>query len=164
MFPSTLGWMALIGVGDVLKQLTFAHRSSRAAERALEPELLDGATRGSWNDGLICRLTAYASGGKVDFHDVRVDLDRLTPFQRRAAFHCRRIPYGQVLTYGQLAAKAGAPGAARAVGNCMAANRFPLIIPCHRVIPASGRAGAFSAPGGTRTKQRLLAIEAGHLV
>jgi methylated-DNA-[protein]-cysteine S-methyltransferase len=68
-----------------------------------------------------------------------------------------------MLTYGELAAKAGYPGAARAVGNCMAANRIPLLIPCHRVVCAGGRLGSYSAPGGTVTKRRLLALEAGEL-
>ncbi len=159
-FPSSLGWMAIIGAGDVLQQLTVAQRSARAAEKALDPALLCAAIRGSWNEGLILRLQAYASGSVVDFRDIKVDLSGLSPFRRRVAEHCRRIPYGQILTYGQLAAKAGSSGAARAVGNCMAANRIPLIIPCHRVVLAGGRIGAFSAPGGSNTKRRLLAIEA----
>lgn len=162
IFPSKLGWMALIGAGGLLKQLTFGHSSSPAAARALDPELLENAERGTWNVRLVRRLQAYASGTPVDFRDVKVDLGRLTDFQRRVAHRCRQIPYGKTLSYGQLAARAGSPRAARAVGNCMAANRVPLIIPCHRVLPADGRPGAFSAPGGTRTKQRLLALEAGH--
>lgn len=152
--------MALIGAGDVLKQLTFAHRSPRAATHALDTALLENARPGRWNEPLVRRLKAYARGGKVDFHDVRVDLEPLTEFQRRVVRHCRQIPYGQTRSYGQLAAAAGHPRAARAVGNCMAGNRIPLVIPCHRVISANGRIGRFSAPDGIRTKQRLLALEA----
>lgn len=168
--PSSLGWIALVGTGGVLKQLTFGHGSSQAAVTALDPKLLENALRGTWNLGtgnlgtgnvdLLGRLQAYASGKPVDFRDVKIDTRPLTDFQRRVVRHCRRIPYGETLSYGQLAAKAGSSRAARAVGNCMAANRFPLVVPCHRVIPADGRPGAFSAPGGTRTKQRLLALEA----
>ena len=83
-----------------------------------------------------------------------------TEFQRAAWKALAEVPYGETISYGQLAAAAGSPRAARAVGNCMAANRLPLIVPCHRVIPASGRLGAFSAPGGPKTKQRLLTLEA----
>jgi methylated-DNA-[protein]-cysteine S-methyltransferase len=72
---------------------------------------------------------------------------------------CRRIGYGQTISYGQLAASVGAPGAARAVGTCMATNPLPLVVPCHRVIPAAGPPGFYSAPGGCRMKQRLLAME-----
>ena len=160
ILPSQLGWMALIGSGPLLKQLTFGHSSSRAAKRALDAELLENATPGTWNAPLLRRLKAYAAGMPEEFHDVRVDPGRLTVFQRRVVRHCRRIPYGKTLTYGQLAAVAGSPRAARAVGNCMAANRVPLIVPCHRVVPADGRPGAYSAPGGTGMKQRLLALEA----
>ncbi len=151
--------MALIGAGDVLRQLTLAHRSAHAAAGACDPELLENARRGTWNGQLVRRLQAYATGTPVDFRDVRVDPGRLTAFERRVVGQCRRIPYGETVSYGELAARSGSPGAARAVGNCMAANRIPLIIPCHRVVRADGRPGAYSAPGGTRTKRRLLALE-----
>ncbi|MBN2474872.1 MAG: methylated-DNA--[protein]-cysteine S-methyltransferase [Pirellulales bacterium] len=159
--PSRLGWIALIGAGKTLKQLTFGHASSRAAIRALDPGLRAAAEPGDWNAQLVRRLQDYASGQPVDFRDVRIDTQGLTAFQRRVTAQCRKIAYGEVRTYGRLAALAGSPRAARAVGNCMAANRFPLIVPCHRVLPASGRPGAFSAPGSTAMKQRLLAMEAG---
>ena len=158
--PSPLGWMALIGAGEVLRRLSFGHSSPERAVAGLEPELMRGATPGVWNEDLVCRLEAYASGEPVDFRDVRIDTTAMSEFRRRVLRHCRAIPYGQIATYGQLAAKAGSPKAARAVGSCMAANRFPLIVPCHRVLPADGHVGAFSAPGGVRTKRRLLAMEA----
>jgi methylated-DNA-[protein]-cysteine S-methyltransferase len=162
VFPSRLGWMAMIGAGDVLRQLTLAHPSPDAAARACSRELLENAQQGSWNEPLLRRLQAYACGVPTDFRDVRVDPGRLTEFRRRVAHQCRQIPYGKTLSYGQLAAEAGSPGAARAVGNCLAANRIPLIIPCHRVLRADGQPGAYSAPGGTRTKKRLLALEGLH--
>lgn len=102
---------------------------------------------------------AYAAGEPVDFADVAVDLAHLTPTQCRVIEQCRRIPYGQTLTYGRLAALAGSPGAARAVGNVMAANRCPLVIPCHRVVQAGGQIGHYSAPAGRRMKLRLLEQE-----
>jgi methylated-DNA-[protein]-cysteine S-methyltransferase len=104
-------------------------------------------------------LTQFAAGACAGFSDVAVDLEHLSPFGRRVVRHCRRIPFGRTLTYGQLAARAGSPGAARAVGQVMAANRYPLIVPCHRVIGASGRLGGFSAPQGIAMKQRLLQLE-----
>ena len=162
VFPSPLGWMALIGTGDLLEQLTLGHGSARAAARACDAELLQRATRAAWNEPLVRRLQAYASGKRVDFRDVRIDPGGLTGFRHRVIAQCRKIPYGKTLSYGQLAAKAGSPHAARAVGSCMAANRVPLIVPCHRVLRADGRPGAFSAPGGTRTKLRLLALEGRH--
>ena len=160
LFSSPLGWIAMVGAGNVLRRLSMAHASARAAVAALDPTLLEGCVRGVWDDRLVARLKVFAAGTPVDFLDVEIDTAEMTRFQRRVTRCCRAIPYGKTLTYGELAAKAGSPRAARAVGNCMAANRFPLIVPCHRVVGAGGRLGAFSAPGGTRTKRRLLALEA----
>ena len=159
VFSSELGWIAMIGAGDVLRQLTFAHRSQRAAVRGLDLRLLESATPGKWNEPLQRRLAAYAAGAPVDFRDVRIELGPVTGFRRRVIHHCRQIPFGKTTTYGKLAALAGSSRAARAVGHCMAVNRFPLIVPCHRVIRAGGRLGPFSAPGGTAMKRRLLALE-----
>ena len=111
-------------------------------------------------DVLVRRLQAYAEGEPEDFRDVQVDLDGLSGFRRRVLEACRQIPYGQTLSYAELAARAGFPKAFRAVGNCLAANRVPLIIPCHRVVCSDGRIGRFSAPGGGRMKRRLIRLEA----
>jgi len=163
VFPTALGWVALIGQGSVLKHLSFGHASSRAAVAALDQRLAATARPGSWNRPLVRRLQAYASGSAEDFRDVQIDPGPQTDFRRRVIRCCRRIPFGKTLTYGQLAARAGYPGAARAVGNCMAANRIPLVIPCHRVVAADGGLGGFSAAGGIAAKRRLLELEAGHL-
>jgi methylated-DNA-[protein]-cysteine S-methyltransferase len=160
VFHTPLGWMALVVADEVLRQLAFGYDCSDAALEALSPALAENAKPGSRRTPLVDRLQAYAEGATTDLSDIRIDPGPLGAFQRRVVEHCRRIPYGQTLTYGQLAAKAGSPGAARAVGNCMAANRIPLVIPCHRVVPAGGRLGGFSAPGGELTKKRLLALEA----
>jgi methylated-DNA-[protein]-cysteine S-methyltransferase len=106
-------------------------------------------------------VVRYAAGEPVDFADVPVALDHLTPFARRVVKHCRAIRRGQTRSYGDVAAAAGRPGAARAVGQVMAANRTPLVVPCHRVVAADGRLGGFSAPTGLAMKRRLLALEAG---
>ncbi len=159
VFPSSLGWMAIISSGSVLKGLTFAHRSPQAARAALARPLTSLASPDTWQRRLVARLQAYASGEEMDFRDVRIDAGLSTDFQRRVVHLCRQIPWGKTLTYGQLAASAGRPGAARAVGNRMAANRLPLVVPCHRVVAADGRLGGFSAPGGVRLKRRLLDLE-----
>lgn len=79
-------------------------------------------------------------------------------FRGRALRACHGIARGQVLTYGELAARAGSPGAARAAGSAMAANPLPVVIPCHRVVRADGAIGAYSAGGGT-AKRRMLRAE-----
>ncbi len=159
VFPSRLGWVAMIGSGRKLKHLTFGHASSRTAISALPREAVERARRGTWNQPLVRRLQAYALGSRDDFRDVAVELGSSTDFGRRVLRCCRRIRYGKTITYGELAAKAGFPGAARAVGQCMASNRVPLVIPCHRVVAANGGLGGYSALGGIGTKQRLLELE-----
>lgn len=159
-FRTRLGWMAVVGAGRAVKQLAFGHRSRAAALAALDEKLLAGAVVRPPRGPLVGRLRAYAGGEPIEFLDVPIDPGPLTDFQRRVLHRCRRIRYGRTLTYGRLAAEIGRPRAARAVGRCMAANRVPLIVPCHRVVPAGGGPGAFSAPGGTATKRRLLAMEA----
>ena len=160
IFRSALGWMGLIGRGEMLVQLTFGHRSAEAALKALDPELVGRGQRATWNPSLVARLQAYARGRRDDFADVAVDPGTTTQFRQRVLDCCRHIPFGETLTYGQLATLAGSPAAARAVGNCMAANRIPLVIPCHRVVPSAGEFGGYSAASGTAMKRRLLALEA----
>jgi methylated-DNA-[protein]-cysteine S-methyltransferase len=163
VFPSRLGWMAVLVAGTTVRQLTFGHPTAAAARAALDPELAAGATPSRKESPLVRRLRAYASGAADDFRDVRIDLGPLSEFQRRVLIQCRRVGYGSTISYARLAAKAGHPRAARAVGNCMAGNRIPLIAPCHRVVCSDGRLGAYSAPGGVLMKRRLLALESGNL-
>jgi methylated-DNA-[protein]-cysteine S-methyltransferase len=158
-FPSELGWMGVVLSGDVVRQLTFGHGSAAAAKEALDEELLAGAKPGGGNHRLVRRLQAYASGKPDSLADVAVDLSAGTSFRRRVLEQCRRVPYGKTISYAALAAKAGSPGAARAVGNCMAGNRIPLLIPCHRVVSSGGKIGSFSAPGGVEMKRRILRLE-----
>jgi methylated-DNA-[protein]-cysteine S-methyltransferase len=150
--------MAIAGHDDMLCQLTLGHSTKAAALKALG-QPFSRAAEADWNPSLVRRLQAYAAGASDDFHDVRVDLGSLTAFQRRVLKCCRRIPYATTVSYTKLAAMAGSPRALRAVGNCMAGNRVPLVIPCHRVIKSNGRLGGFSAPGGLQTKRRLLDLE-----
>lgn len=161
VFPSRLGWMAIVGHGEVLRCLTFGHSSAGRALASLNSGRIEEARKGRWNQDLAERLQAYAAGEYDDFLDVAVDLKPATTFQRRVLDRARRIPLGTTMTYGQLAAEVGFPGAARAVGRTMATNRIPLVIPCHRVVAADGSLCGFSAQGGVRTKQRLLELEAG---
>jgi methylated-DNA-[protein]-cysteine S-methyltransferase len=109
--------------------------------------------------GAIERLRALLAGDDVDFADVELDLDGVPDFDRQVYALVRALPRGVTATYGEIASRAGAPGAAQAVGQVMGHNRFPLVVPCHRVVAAGGGNGGFSAPGGVDTKLRLLALE-----
>ncbi len=163
VFPSRLGWMAIAMAGPTVKRLAFGHPSRAAAEKALGLGKPKRAAAGKREAALVRRLQAYASGRPDDFRDVPIDPGPLSEFQSRILEQCRQIPFGQTRSYAELAAKAGSLRAARAVGNCMAGNCIPLIVPCHRVVCSDGRLGSYSAPGGAKTKRRLLALEAGEL-
>jgi methylated-DNA-[protein]-cysteine S-methyltransferase len=106
---------------------------------------------------LVARFLAFFAGEDADFGDVPIDLGWATPFQHAVADALRAVPRGAVVSYGELAALAGRPGAARAAGSFCAHNRFMLIVPCHRVVGAAGLGGYGSA--GLDTKRRLLALE-----
>jgi methylated-DNA-[protein]-cysteine S-methyltransferase len=108
---------------------------------------------------VIERLRMLLRGEDVDFTDVELDLEGVPEFDQRVYALARALPRGVTATYGDLARRAGSPGAAQAVGQVMGHNRFPLVVPCHRVVAAGGGNGGFSAPGGVDTKLRLLALE-----
>jgi methylated-DNA-[protein]-cysteine S-methyltransferase len=106
---------------------------------------------------LVERFRVFLAGHDVGFDDVRLDLSWATPFQRRLTSVLRSVPRGEVVTYGELAALAGRPGAARAAGTYCATNRFAIVVPCHRVVAAGGIGGY--GTDGIPVKRRLLALE-----
>ena len=106
------------------------------------------------------QLIRYLAGELSEF-SAPLDLRGLSPFSLAVLEQVRRIPYGQTRSYGQIAALAGRPGAARAVGRAMGANPLPLFIPCHRVLGAGGDLTGFGS--GLKAKQALLDLEAGRL-
>ncbi|HET9507337.1 MAG TPA: methylated-DNA--[protein]-cysteine S-methyltransferase [Gaiellaceae bacterium] len=105
------------------------------------------------------RIRGFLRGARVDFADVELDLEWCTPFQAAVAAALRRVPWGEVLSYAELAALAGHPRAQRAVGTFCAGNRFSLFLPCHRVV-AAGDIGSYGSLG-VSYKRRLLRLE-GH--
>jgi methylated-DNA-[protein]-cysteine S-methyltransferase len=106
---------------------------------------------------LLARIQSQLRGGATRFDDVPLDLSWCTPFQASLAAVLRAVPWGEVVTYGELAALAGRPGAARAAGTFCAQNRFWLFVPCHRVVAAGGIGGYGDV--GVGFKRRLLALE-----
>ena len=103
------------------------------------------------------RFAAYFAGEAESFDDIEVRDDELTPLGRELQRVLRRVPRGEVVTYGELAALAGRPGAARAAGTFCAHNRLAIVVPCHRVVGAGGLGGYGSL--GLDYKRRLLALE-----
>lgn len=107
----------------------------------------------------IDAIRALLRGQPSDLAPIVLDLDGVPELHRRIYDVARAIQPGETLTYGAVATAAGEPGGARAVGEAMGRNPFPIVVPCHRVLAAGGRLGGFSARGGAATKRRLLAIE-----
>jgi methylated-DNA-[protein]-cysteine S-methyltransferase len=103
-------------------------------------------------------LTEYFSGRRVKF-TFPLDLSGATPFQKKAYTVMCSIPFGEVRTYRWLAGRLGNPKALRAVGGANAKNRWPIVIPCHRVVGSDGFLTGFSAPGGLALKTTLLELE-----
>lgn len=164
---TALGWIGIERYENCLRRLYFdlptesslmqAVRQARAADGFLADSL---ELRSAEEDELHGRLADFTLGVADDFLDVQIDVRHLTPFAQKVVDACRQIPLGQTRTYAELAAAAGSPQAARAVGNVMAGNRIPIIVPCHRVVGSGGSLGGYSATGGLRTKRRLLELEA----
>lgn len=124
---------------------------------------LPGATRAEPPAGITAVVEAairYFDGERIEFFEVPVDPGDHSPFFARVYDHVRTLGWGETTTYGAVARALDAgPELARAVGQAMAANPVPLIIPCHRVLAAGGRIGGFSAPGGALSKARMLELE-----
>jgi len=104
-------------------------------------------------------IAALLRGRSSDLSSIALDMEGVPPFHRRVYEVARAIPPGKTLAYGDIAARLDARGAARAVGQALGQNPFPIVVPCHRVLAAGGKVGGFSAHGGTGTKLRMLAIE-----
>jgi methylated-DNA-[protein]-cysteine S-methyltransferase len=119
------------------------------------PRASEALSHGS--HALADRFAAFLAGGRDDFADVELDLDWCTPFELELVAAIRSVPYGDTVTYGELAALAGRPRAARAAGSFCARNRAALVLPCHRVVAAGGLGGYGSL--GLGVKRRLLELE-----
>jgi methylated-DNA-[protein]-cysteine S-methyltransferase len=160
-FSTSIGWCAIAGQDDQVCSVTIGHRNDLSAARWAEKTFAGSVRSSTWNRSLAERIEGALAGEADEFVDVEIDVGHLSTFARRVVVACRRIGWGQTRTYGQLAAVSGFPGAARAVGHVMATNRFPLLVPCHRVIGSGGRLGGFSAPQGIKLKRILLDLELG---
>lgn len=117
----------------------------------------DAGQPGEPANQLAERIRAHFAGSRDSFADVDLDLEGYTPFQLAVVEALRRVPWGEVVTYGELGALAGYPNAQRATGSVCAQNRFPLVVPCHRVVAANG-IGGYGA-SGVDVKRRLLGLE-----
>lgn len=156
VFETDLGWASLALSDDGLRAISLPHKSRDAALDAM----LELGASGPASDtelGPIPDAIAGIVEGKPVKNTITLDWSGITPFRRAVMEECMRIPAGKTLTYGDLAAKVGRPGAARAVGRVMATNPWPLLVPCHRVVGSDGTLHGYG--GGLPMKAALLRAE-----
>jgi methylated-DNA-[protein]-cysteine S-methyltransferase len=162
VFETEAGFCAIGWTPAGIARFQLPDRDAATAERNLlrrSPEA-QRATPPANVAAVIAAAQRYFAGEAVDFSEIALDLGVEDEFFRRIYAALRMIGYGQTTTYGALAKALGAgPEAARAVGQAMAQNPIPLIIPCHRVLAAGNKVGGFSAPGGSNSKVKMLALE-----
>ena len=161
VFSTEWGYFGLAGTGSGLLR---THLPGPEPEK-VKSRLLKGLGPAEYNRVYFRNvqemITAYFAGSYVNFDKgICIGLDGLSEFSQRILSACRNVKYGETISYGQLAKKAGHPKAVRAVGAALAKNPLPLIIPCHRVIYSDGSIGGFSAAGGKSMKEKLLRHEA----
>ena len=131
-------------------------RPATSATEAVPPD---------WVAAIVARVQRHLAGEPQDFSDVRFDFTPVPDFARRVLLATLAVKPGGTATYGDLAAALGQPPeTSRAVGSALGSNPWPLLIPCHRIVAASGRMTGFSGPGGIGTKVKLLALEGAQLV
>lgn len=151
------GWFGMVARGDALcatflpapKRVNSGLIRERHPQAREDLELLPSFAR---------QVRDYFDGRARRF-DPKIDVTECPPFHRKVYEACRRIPPGKTAGYRDLARAAGSENAARAVGNAMAHNPLPLVVPCHRVLRADGSIGGFSSPQGVEQKRRMLRLE-----
>ena len=161
VFESGIGTCGIAWSEQGLTRFQLPEASRDATERRLQSGP-DGPTPSAAPPPVaraIADAQCYFAGEQVDFSSVGVDLTGVAPFYRRVYEVARRVGWGETATYGELAALAGSPGAARGVGQALSRNPVAVIIPCHRILASGNKVGGFSAYGGTVSKERLLALE-----
>ena len=165
IFSTALGFMGIAWNERGLTRLCLPQSSAESLERRqmrledVPGKRFEEGTAPGWVGELIEAIKAYAAGETIDFSDVPVDLDGVDDFRLAIYDAARKLSFGETTTYGELAKRAGHSGLARETGAALGANPVPLVIPCHRITAVGGKIGGFSAPGGSATKEKMLAME-----
>ena len=161
LFDTDLGVCGVAWSERGLARFQLPEADKRATERRLRLRAADSRAEAPPPQiaEAIADVQRYMAGERVDFSAIALDLAGVPPFYVEIYAAARRVGWGETATYGELAHRAGAPGAARAVGQAMARNPVAVIIPCHRILASGNKVGGFSAFGGAVSKQRLLGLE-----
>jgi methylated-DNA-[protein]-cysteine S-methyltransferase len=162
VFETAMGFCAIAWSEAGIARFQLPVKSAEAADRLMRRRALDAEAQALSGEvaAVVAAAKRYFDGEETDFSQVRLDLGDEDAFFRRIYQALRLVGWGGTTTYGALAKEVGAGReAARDVGEAMARNPVPLIIPCHRVLAAGGKIGGFSAPGGSTTKTRMLELE-----
>lgn len=161
MFETAIGACGLAwGPKGLLGVLLPEGEAGRTRTRLMRqfPELAEAGPPDEISEG-IRRIAGLLGGARDDLRDLALDLSLVGRFDADVYEEARAIPLGETITYGTLAARIGDPAQARAVGQALGRNPWPIVVPCHRITAAEGKTGGFSAPGGAATKLRILEIE-----
>ncbi|AMJ63616.1 methylated-DNA--[protein]-cysteine S-methyltransferase [Bosea sp. PAMC 26642] len=161
LFETAIGSCALVWQGERIIGAQLPERDEETARRRLVKRFAeaDEAKPVPFIAAAIADIVALLDGEPRDLSHLPIALDLTSAFNRKVYDVALTIPPGETLTYGEVAARIGEPGAARAVGVALGQNPFAPIVPCHRVLAAGGRTGGFSADGGVETKLKMLTIE-----
>ena len=159
VFETEMGWVAIVGGEQGIVRASLPETSPEAALDVVQPEVnkAEHAPEEHVDDRML--ITAYCAGEDVNLADIPIDTRSATPFFRKAWDACRSIPAGETRSYAWLAEQEGNLKAARGAGQAMARNKLALLVPCHRVIGASGALHGFGG-AGLPLKARLLQMEA----
>lgn len=161
IFETAMGWCALAWSerGVVRGWLPMANEAQARASMARRcPDAVEAEPPGFAAEA-IAGVKALMTDGATELSGVLLDTADIPPLHQRVYEIARAIPPGETLTYGEVAERLGDKALAREVGRALGLNPFPPIVPCHRILAASGKTGGFSAPGGVETKMRLLNLE-----
>jgi len=156
IFNTGMGWVGILGSAAGLMRISLPQHSAQKARQLLGDNVNYATQTPRLFENLMERLRSYFDGHKVAFPD-RLDLSQATSFQREVWETARLIPYGETRSYAWVAEQMGKPRAVRAVGQALARNPLPIIIPCHRVVTSDGNLGGYS--GGLEMKSHLFQLE-----
>jgi methylated-DNA-[protein]-cysteine S-methyltransferase len=158
LFQTRLGWMGLVGSESGVQRIYLPEPTPEGLRRRIGKEFPESREGAQSLEQAKEEILEYLEGRRSRF-GMDLDLSSATPFQRKVYQVMLAIPFGKVHTYRWLAERIGNPKGLRAVGNANGRNRWPLVVPCHRIVGSDGRLTGFSAPGGLDLKAELLRLE-----